>query len=263
MTAREVAAIIESWAPLSIQEAWDNAGFCVGRPQTQVTGVLLCLDVTPAVIEEALLLGANLIISHHPLIFQGVKQLCEQNEVMRMVAKAIKNDLVVYSAHTNADKVATGVSGLMAERLGLKETEVLRVDMQNATENQTGLGIVGTLCEPQEVRSFLQRVKEVFNLSCLRVGPLSKEVIRKVAVCGGSGSSLISKAMEVSADIFLSGDISYHHFFSTEGEMVIADMGHFESEIEIIRKFAQLLLEKNLTFAISITKNQTNPINYF
>jgi dinuclear metal center YbgI/SA1388 family protein len=263
MTAREVAAIVESWAPLSIQEAWDNAGFCVGLPQTQVSGVLLSLDVTPSVIDEAIALGANLIISHHPLIFGGIKQLCEQDEVARMVATAIRSDLVIYSSHTNADKVTTGVSGIMANMIGLVEVEVLSPDNYAALEETVGLGIVGNLHPPQEVRQFLHGVKRIFGLSSLRVGPLTVPVIRRVAVCGGSGSSVISKALESKADIFLSADMKYHDFFLLLGEMVIADMGHYESEIGIIHKMAQLLLEKNLTFAVSITKNNTNPINYF
>jgi len=269
MTAREVAAIIESWMPLSIQEAWDNSGFCVGLPQTQVRGVLLCLDVTSSVLEEAMAVGANLIVSHHPLIFHGVKQLCGQNEVARIVATAIKQDLVIYSAHTNADKVATGVSGVIAQMLGLQDLETLSPEAPatssevSATSLQVGLGMVGNLPAPLEVHLFLSEVKRLFNLPCLRVSSFSIPFIRRVALCGGSGSSLISKALDASADIFLSGDISYHHFFSTEGKMMIADIGHYESEIGIIHKLEQLLSEKNLTFAVSIAKNNTNPIYYF
>jgi len=263
MTAREVAAIVESWAPLSIQESWDNAGFCVGSPQTQVEGVLLSLDVTPQVIEEAFTLGANMIISHHPLIFHGIKQLCEEDEITRMVAKAIRNNLIIYSAHTNADKVTTGVSRIMADMLELQDIEVLKMDIQPEAADPVGLGIVGNLGVPQEAYAFLRMVKQVFHLSCVRTSEISLPNIQRVAVCGGSGSALIPHALESGADIFLSGDIGYHHFFSTEGKMIIADIGHYESEIGIVRKFAHLLLEKNVNFAVSITKNNSNPIHYF
>jgi len=263
MTARQVAEMVESWAPLSIQEPWDNAGFSVGLPQTEVKGVLICLDVTPEVIEEAVTLGANMVISHHPLIFHPLKQLCGQDEVANMIAAAIKSNLVVYSSHTNADKVSTGVSGMMANMLNLQEVEILSPDNENTTGDLVGLGVVGNLPVPQEVLSFLQTVKRTFGLSCLRVGPITVPVIHRVAVCGGAGSSLISKAIDSSADIFLSGDMGYHHFFSTGGKMVVADMGHYESEIGITRKLANLLKEKNVTFTVSITKKNVNPINYF
>jgi len=263
MTAREVAAMIEAWAPLSIQEPWDNAGFCVGWPQTQVKGVLLCLDVTRTVVEEALSLGVNMIISHHPLIFQGLKQLCEQSEVAKIVSKAIRHDVVIYSAHTNADKVTTGVSRVLADKLGLQNIEILKPDNESVTDISAGLGMVGDLDSPQDVHTFFDKVKQLFQLPCLRVGPICMPVIQRVAVCGGSGSSLIPVAMERRADVFLSGDISYHHYFSTEGKMMIADMGHYESEIGIIHKLAHVLSEKNLTFAVHTTKNSTNPIHYF
>ena len=254
MTAREVAAMIESWAPLSIQESWDNAGFCVGSPDTKVKGVLLCLDVTAVILQEALDLGANMIISHHPLIFQGLKQLCEQNEVARIVTAAIKSNLVIYSAHTNADKVTTGVSGMMAGMLDLQEMDALSPD---------GFGMVGNLPVPQEVSPFLMQVKRIFHTPCLRFSQISLSMIQRVAVCGGSGAALIPQAMERGADIFISGEFGYHHFFSTNGSMMIADIGHYESEISITQRFAHLLSEKNVNFAVHITKNSTNSIHYF
>ena len=263
MTALEVAAILEAWAPLSTQESWDNSGFCVGLPQTEVKGVLLCLDVTPAVIEEALLVGANMIISHHPLIFQGLKQICGQNELTQMVAKAIQHGLVLYAAHTNADKVFSGVSGQMADLLGLEEQEVLLPDEQTGATLSTGLGITGNLPESEDTRSFLLKVKKCFKLNCLRVGPLHTPLIRRVAVCGGSGAALIGQAQKWGADIFLSGDIRYHHFFPEYGPMIIADMGHYESEIGIIERFVQVLSKKNLTFAVYTAQRGTNPVHYF
>ena len=262
MTAREVAAIIEAWAPLSIQESWDNAGFCVGSPQTEVKGALFCLDVTPDVVQEALDLGVHMVISHHPLIFHGLKQICGEDAVTKMIIKALRHDLVLYSVHTNADKVATGVSGVMAEMLDLKNVAVLHPDTPPDAAAPVGLGVVGDLAAPQEVHTFLQRVKEVFNLSFLRVGPICMPAIARVAVCGGSGSSLISRAMACKADIFISGDISYHHFFSTEGKMMVADIGHYESEIGIIHRLASVVSEKSPNFAVYLTKHNTNPIHY-
>ncbi|MDR2584982.1 MAG: Nif3-like dinuclear metal center hexameric protein [Prevotellaceae bacterium] len=266
MTAREVARVVETWAPLSVQETWDNAGFCVGNPQTEVTGVVLCLDSTPSVVEEAVALGANMVISHHPLIFGGIKQLCEQDTVAQTVAYSIKNDLVIYSAHTNADKVATGVSWVMANQLNLQNIKTLSPDNKLSDFDPSctiGLGAIGDLVTPFEAFPFLQTVKRLFSLSCLRVGPIFVPKIHKVAVCGGSGAPLIPVAIELGADIFLSGDIGYHHFFSTSGKMIVADMGHYESEIGIVHKIAHLLSEKNLNFAVHLSKNSTNPIQYF
>jgi dinuclear metal center YbgI/SA1388 family protein len=259
MTAREVAAILEEWAPLSIQESWDNAGFCIGLPQTEVTGVLLCLDLSMQVIDEALSMGANMIISHHPLIFQGIKQICGQNELARMVAKAIRHDLVVYAAHTNADKAMSGVSGQMADLLGLEDREILLPD----PASPTGLGIIGNLSKPQETKQFLLMIKQVFKLSCLRTGPLHSPQVHRIALCGGSGAKLISHAQKRGADIFLSGDISYHHFFPGEGPMIIADMGHYESETGIIQRFVQVLSEKKPTFVVYTTQCSANPVHYF
>jgi len=263
MSAQEVADVLEAWAPLSIQEPWDNAGFCIGLPQTEVNGVLLCLDISMEVIEEALSIGANMIISHHPLIFQGLKQICGQNEPARIVAKAIQHDLVVYAAHTNADKVFSGVSGQMADLLGLEERQILRADNRTDMDAPVGLGIVGNLPQPEESRNFLLRVKQCFKLSSLRTGPLHASIIRKVAVCGGSGAPLIVQAQKCGADIFLSGDISYHHFFPGDGSMIVADMGHFESEIGIIDRIVQVLLEKKPTFAVRTARCNINPVHYF
>ena len=263
MTAQEVAAIIEAWAPLSIQEEWDNTGFCVGSPQACVKGVITCLDVTPSVMEEAIALGANMIISHHPLIYNELKQLCEQDEVARMVAMAIRNNLVVYSAHTNADKAVAGVSWLMADVLNLQDIEILNPDKQSESKAPCGMGIIGNLPVPQEVHPFLKTVVQKFSLFCIKTSRITVPVIRRVAACGGSGSALIPKALERGADIFLSGDISYHHFSCADGKMIIADIGHYESEIGIVSKLTQLLSKKNLNFAVSISKNSSNPINYF
>jgi dinuclear metal center protein, YbgI/SA1388 family len=259
MRACELASVIESFAPLTWQEAWDNSGFCVGSPQTPVKGVLLCLDLTEAVLEEALSLGANMIISHHPLIFQGLKQLCEQNETARLVAKALRQDMVIYACHTNLDKAPEGVSRVVADALGLKDLMILRPEL-SASE---GLGLVGNLPEPEALPTFLQRLKGLLQLPYIRTSPHILSQVERVAICGGSAASLMPEALRAGADIFLGGDFRYHDFFPLDPPMMIADIGHYESEIGIIDRLFHILSEKKPNFAVYITRINTNPIYYF
>ena len=253
MKAFEVAEILEQFAPLDTASDWDNTGFCIGSPDTEVKGVLVGFDCTPELIREAMERGANMVITHHPLIFRGVKKISPDSFIGSIITLAVKNDIVVYSAHTNADKAEGGVNTLMAERLGLRGCSVL---------SQDGFGMTGYLPAPMSSLEFIAMVKRQFSLKTLRCSRPIDENIVKVALCSGSGSSLIQEALESGAQAYVCGDLSYHQFFAEKGFMLL-DIGHFESEIEIVDKLISVLEEKISTFAILRTKQDNNPVFYF
>ena len=255
---KDVTRVIEEFAPLSIQEGWDNSGLCVGSPEAPVTSVLLGLDCTEELVDEAVACGADMIVTHHPLIFSGLKKISPEDQTGAAVIKAIKAGISVYAAHTSADKVIAGVSGAMAARLGLENVAILDEDGEG-----TGLGVVGDLPEPVSAEEAVALVKERFSLRSMRTSRPLEGKISRVAMCGGSGGSLIKAAMASGAQLYISGDISYHNFFTREGFMVM-DIGHYESEIEIVDILFSLLRKNFPTFAVRITQNiYSNPIFYF
>ena len=255
---KDVIAVIEEFAPLALQEKWDNSGLCIGSPEDKVSSVLLGLDCTPELVDEAIACGADMIVTHHPLIFSGLKKISAVDLVGEAVVKAIRAGISVYAAHTSADKVIAGVSGAMAARLGLKDVRILDEDGEG-----TGLGVVGNLPEPMTAQDALELVKERFALKVVKSSKPVGSKIERVAMCGGSGGSLIGAARAAGAQLYISGDISYHNFFTPEGFMIM-DIGHYESEIEIVDILFSLIKKNFPTFAVRITQNmQSNPIYYF
>ena len=255
---KDVTKVIEEFAPLAIQEKWDNSGLCIGSPDAPVSSVLFGLDCTPELVDEAIECGADMIVTHHPLIFSGLKKISPEDMVGEAVIKAIKAGISIYAAHTNADKVIAGVSGAMAAKLALQNVEILSEDGEG-----TGLGVIGELPEPMTAQQMVAFVKERFGLQAMRTSKLIDGEIKKVALCGGSGGSLISAAKAAGAQLYLSGDISYHNFFTPEGFMLM-DIGHYESEIEIVDILFSLVKKNFPTFAVRITQNMhSNPIYYF
>ena len=255
---KDVTQVIEGFAPLSIQEKWDNSGLCIGSPDAPVSSVLFGLDCTPELVDEAIECGADMIVTHHPLIFSGLKKISPDDMVGEAVFKAIKAGISIYAAHTNADKVIAGVSGAMAAKLGLKNVEILSEDGEG-----TGLGVVGELPEPMTAQQMVEMVKERFALKTVKASKPVEGEITKVAMCGGSGGSLISAAKAAGAQLYISGDISYHNFFTPEGFMLM-DIGHYESEIEIVDILFSLVKKNFPTFAVRITQNlNSNPIYYY
>ena len=258
MKVRDIIQVIESFAPLSIQEKWDNSGLCIGSQDAEVTSVLLGLDCTPELVDEAIECGADMIVTHHPLIFSGLKKINSEDPVGEAVVKAIRAGIAVYAAHTNADKVIEGVSGAMAARLSLTDVEVLDEDGEG-----TGLGAVGNLPEPMDASEAIAYVKERFGLKVMKTSRPLTEKISRVALCGGSGGSLIGAALRSGAQLYISGDISYHNFFTPKGFMLM-DIGHYESEKEIVDILFSLIKKNFPTFAVRITQNiNSNPIYYF
>ncbi|MET0242522.1 MAG: Nif3-like dinuclear metal center hexameric protein [Flavitalea sp.] len=364
MTISEIIAYLETIAPPSLQESYDNAGLITGNASWECKGVLICLDSTAEVIREAMDTGCNLIVAHHPIVFGGLKKINGKNYVEKAVILAIKNDIAIYAIHTNLDNVIAGVNGKMSDLLSLKnrsvlspkagilqklivyvpvdhkeqlknalfaagagnigkysecsfesdgrgtfkggdgsspfvgetgtrhiETEVrlevifpsyaarsvlaamkkahpyeeVAYDLVNlANEYQdTGSGLVGELEEPLSETAFLGLLKEKFGLQVVRHSPLSGKQVNKVAVCGGAGSFLISNALGVGADVFVTADMKYHEFFDADGRLVICDIGHFESEQFTVDLLYGILREKFISFAVLKTKVKTNPVNYF
>lgn len=259
MRALDIINIINDFAPCSYQESWDNSGLIVGDVNREVTSILIALDCTPCVIDEAISIGAQMIITHHPLLFKGVKQITPGNIQGRMLIEAIKNDLIVYSVHTNIDKVINGVSALMADKLNLQQRSILSVD---SSDNEIGLGIIGSLPASISPSSMIVMIKDLFNLSVIKSSKLINRDINRVAVCGGSGSSLISEAYKKGADLYISGDFSYHNFFCEDGIMIM-DIGHYESEIAVTNLLMDIILKKIPNFAVRISEKNANPIYYY
>lgn len=363
MKIKDIIHVMESFAPLQYQESYDNAGLLFGNAGWEVTNVLLTLDATEAVIDEARALNCNLVIAHHPIIFGGLKKITGSNYVERVAIKAIKHDIAVYAAHTNLDNVRDGVCSMMATRLGLggcrvllpkkdllkklytfvpheaaeklrtalfaagaghignysecsfnaegagtfkggegtdphvgrpgerhtepetklevifplhREQQVVQallnnhpyeeaaydiVRLDNAWQ-QAGSGLIGQLPQPMEEMAFLQLVKQQFETGCVRYTPLRGRPVQKVALCGGAGSFLLKRAMAAGADAYISADFKYHEFFDAENQLIIADVGHFESEQFTVELFYHILTEKFRNFAPLKSTKRTNPVNY-
>lgn len=258
MEIKEILDKLENFAPLDFQEPYDNSGLQVGNPYQPVTSVLLTVDVTEGTVDEAVTKGANLIISHHPLIFNALKKITGQNYIERTVIKALKHNIVIYSAHTNLDKIIGGVSYKMAEKLLLQNVRILH------PENEfCGLGCIGQLPTPENTEIFLARLKTIFNLTAIRHSQLVNRRISKVAVCGGSGAEFISDAIRQHADIYITADIKYHQFFLADNQIIIADIGHYESEQFTKEIFNDQLIGFFPNFAIHVAQSGVNPVCLF
>ena len=364
MKIKEICDCIEEFAPLAYQESYDNAGLQCGDPQADVKAALLCIDVTPGILEEAVRLGAGLVISHHPVIFGGLKRLTGATLPERLIMDALKNDIAIYSAHTNVDSVYRGVSFRMAEKIGLSDVKVLapvrgklkklvffvpeddaagvreaifeagaghigeydmcsfnaagkgsfrgsdetdpyvgkkgefhmepelRVEtifpadrekkilsalisahpydevaydvypLDNEFE-RLGMGVVGKLDTGLDEKKFMELLKKEFGVPVVRHSPLTGSEIRKVAMCGGSGSFLLGRAISSGADAFVTGDVKYHPFFDASGKILMADIGHYESEQFTTDIFYDLLMKNFPNFAVHLTELNTNPVNYY
>jgi len=363
ISVKDICSCIEEFAPLSFQESWDNCGLLVGNPEQSVEKVLLTVDVTEAVVTEAVDVQAQMIISHHPLMVSGVKQLTCSTDVQRAIALAIRNDVAIYAAHTKLDSAPGGVSYRMAAKIGLSDLQVLSPQesglqklvtyipathfeqvrqavfeagaghignydscgfsvegkgtfrpldgarpfvgqhgmmhtgdeilfeavfpsrfnrqivvallnshpyeepaydiyaLQN-TDTRVGLGLVGMLPSPMSELDFLNKLKEIFLPPVIRHTKLKGKEIQKVALCGGSGSSLLANAVRCKADVYVAADFKYHQFADAEQDIMVADVGHFESEQCAKEIFYELIIKKIPNFAVHFSKVITNPINY-
>ena len=265
MIIRDITDAIEQYAPLRLQEEWDNAGIQVGNPEAEVTGVLLCTDATEAVVSEAIDRGFNLVISHHPLIFRGLKKIMGRTPVERTVAMAIKHDITIYSAHTNMDSAWQGVSFRMADKIEMTGVTFLddnHVDPYgDGDSTQAGCGVIGDI-EPMTAREVLKRVKEAFEVGAVRYSGNADTMVTRVALCGGAGGFLLDKAVQLGAQLYVTADMRYHDFLDNSQRIVVADIGHYESEHFTKEIFLEIIQKKNPTFAVAFAKNETNQVNY-
>ncbi len=262
-TLQEIVTVIEAFAHPGLQESWDNTGWQL-RPATSDTpcsGVLTCLDVTPAVVDEAKALGCNLIISHHPLIFKGLRHIVGETLVEQAVLKALKADIAVYSSHTALDSAPLGVSHRLASMLGLTDVRVLSPQPGSP---DTGLGIIGAYPAPLAVPQFISRVKEIYGSPVVRcsAGIPGQTSISRVALCSGSGGEFIPTAVASGADAYISSDTRYHDFVDFGQRILLVDTGHFESEKCTKSIFSDIISEKFPTFAVHISRAEKNPIHY-
>jgi len=257
---KEVLSALEQFAPLPLQESWDNAGLQVGLTEAEVSGALLCLDVTERVADEAVSRGCNLIVSHHPLLFRGLKTISDLTDVQRTVRKAIVNDVAVVSMHTNLDNAAGGVNYRIASKLGMSDVRFLCPRRVGDTE--CGSGVIGSLPKATDSREFVAQVKRVFNVSCAMCNELLQRPVSRVAICGGAGDFLLDEAVAQGADAFLTGEMHYHQYFGYEQRLQICVIGHYQSEQYTSELLRDILAERCPELRTVLAATVTNPIVY-
>lgn len=363
MKLTEIINCLEQWAPSNLQEGYDNSGLIVGHPNAEVSKALISLDCIETIVDEAIEIGAELVIAHHPIVFSGLKSLTGRSYIERTIIKAIQNNVAIYAIHTNLDNVKSGVNQKIAQKIGLEnlsildpkgkllqklvffcplshatavrlavfeagageignydscsfngggfgtfkagegakpfvgeqhqlhQEEELRIetvvpnyllsnvlkamieahpyeevayDVYNLENkwSEVGSGMIGQLAKEVSMNDFLKQLKNDLNTEVIRYTHPHRSKVKTVAICGGSGSFLLPKAMAKGADVLVTADFKYHQFFDAEDKITIADIGHFESEQFTMELIQEYLKEKMPNFATYLTKRKTNPINY-
>ena len=260
MKIKEVLSALERFAPLPLQESWDNAGLQVGLTETEVSGALLCLDVTEKIVDEAIQKGCNLIVSHHPLLFRGLKTISDLTDVQRTVMKAIENKVCVISMHTNMDNANGGVNFRIASKLGLRDVGFFASKTVDGVE--AGSGVIGSLEEPMAADDFVIAVKKAFDVECAMCNELLHRPVRKVAICGGAGDFLLDEAIKAGADAFITGEMHYHQYFGYEQQIQICVIGHYQSEQYTAEIFEEIINRECPGVKTCIAETCTNPILY-
>lgn len=251
---------LESIAPLVYQESYDNSGLLVGNENQPVSGVLICLDVTREVLEEAMVHHCNVIVSHHPIIFRALKSITGRHFVERIVMEAIRQGINLVAMHTNLDNVLRqGVNTRIADRLALTERSILAPTIHG---QDIGAGLIGILPQPLKAMDFLHLVKEKLLAQVIRHTTPADQPINFVAVCGGSGSFLLSKAVAAGAQALVTADFKYHDFFEADARLMVVDTGHYESEQFTIDLIKEILQTEFSDLRILPTKVNTNPVRY-
>lgn len=268
MKIKQIIDALEHFAPLPLQESYDNAGLQVGLTETEASGALLCLDVTEEVVREAIDMDCNLIVAHHPLLFRGLKTVSEETQVERVVRMAVKNDICIYAAHTNLDNVEDGVNYKIAEKLGLVDVQLInprKVKVSGAGRERivmAGSGVLGYFPVANDSLVFLERIKNAFGVECLMHNEMLTRPIQSVAICGGAGDFVLDDAIRLEADAFLTGEMHYHQYFGHEQQIQIAVLGHYQSEQYTVEIFRSILEEAVPSLSVFVTSVNTNPIKY-
>jgi dinuclear metal center YbgI/SA1388 family protein len=258
---QKVIDALEQFAPLPLQEDYDNAGLQVGLTGVEVSGALLCLDVTEEIVDEAIRKGCNLIVSHHPIIFRKLRRVTDEDYVQRAVRKAVKNDIAIVSMHTNLDAAQGGVNFKIAEKLGLENPDFLG-KLQEVNGVKGGEGVIGTFEEPLAADDLVIKLRHVFDVESVCCNQLLRRPIKKVAVCGGAGSFLLEEAIAAGVDAFITGEMSYHEYFGHEQEIQICVIGHYHSEQYVTEVFQSIIQKACPEVRCEIAETNTNPIIY-
>ena len=256
MTIQTIIAQIEKRLPLRLQESWDNSGLQIGQTDIECSGILTTLDITESVIEEAITLGCNLIVAHHPILFKGLKRISYScSYVERCVIMAIKHDITIYAAHTNADSAYMGLNYWLGQKMGLLSIETLSLTNGNSQE---GLGVIGRLPEDLDFERFLEHTARIFKTKQLRHNGGIKDKIKTVAICGGAGAFLWERARDLDADVLITGEAKYNDYFDAEGISLIT-VGHYESELPVAELFQHIIADCTST-PVHITQTEHNPV---
>jgi dinuclear metal center YbgI/SA1388 family protein len=255
MTNKEITNAIEEFAPLSLQESWDNSGWQVGNPDAECSGVLLCVDITAEVLDEARRKGCNLIVSHHPLFFKGVKQILGRNRVERCAAQAISYGISVYSSHTATDCAPHGVSWEMARMLGVTDIQAL---------DESGLGAIGNLPQAMPWRELVDKVKATFGAACVKCSHVKDDslMVSRLGMCGGSAGDFLPLAHQLGAQAYITADCRLNQFLDYADDILLIDSGHFETEQCTKQIFYRVISEKFPNFAVWKSTVERNPIAY-
>ena len=259
MKVSDITSVIEAFAPLSLQESYDNSGLIVGRGDDEVHGVMLAVDVTEEVLAEAEREGCDMVVTHHPIIFHPLKRLNSADAVQRCVERAVRTGTALYACHTNLDSAHDGMSWRLASMLGVGSLRVL----QPADDGQNGFGVVGELAEAMPTAEFMERIRSATGARVLRHSRMAGETVRRVAVCTGSGAFLMEAVKKAGADIYVTSDLKYNDFTTPDGRFTAVDAGHFESELCAIDILFDILSKKLCTFAVRRSECSSNPVNYF
>lgn len=259
MKVKQITDLIEQFAPLELQEDYDNSGLIVGRYDQEVEKILLAVDVTDEVMDEAMEKHCEMILTHHPVIFHGQKRFNSQTQTQRLVERAIREGVVLYAAHTNLDAAKKGMSWRLGEILGLRQMQCL----ENKDESGSGFGVVGRLQKDWEIIPYLKFVKKTLGCDVIRCSDLNclKVPLSCVAICTGAGASMMELAAKARAQLYLTADLKYNDFYVPDGRFVVADVGHFESERCAIDILFDILSKKISKFALHRSISARTPIH--
>jgi len=259
MRLKEITNILEKWCPLNSAEEFDNVGLLIGNSDEIIKKAIITIDTTEKVIDEAIRNNCNLVITFHPLIFNGLKNITQQTYVEKIVFKAIQNNVNIYAIHTNLDNNPKGVNYKICQKMELNNTKFLIPKNEGAF----GMGMIGELNKEFSELDFFNFLKSKMNIKNIKHSPFIGKKIKKVAVLGGSGGFAIKNAIEERADCYVTSDLKYHDYFKADNKILLADIGHYESEQFTKELILEYLNEKIPKFACIIAKSNTNPVNYF
>jgi dinuclear metal center YbgI/SA1388 family protein len=264
MKINKVLDVLESWMPKEISEDFDNVGLLIGDASKDLKNILVTLDATVDVIGEAIDKDCNLIISYHPIIFEGIKRINEEKGyVQKALIKAIENRISIYALHTSMDNHPNGISESLAKIIGLNKTFTLIPKEKKINNLKTGMGTVGYLKSKISEEKFLDLVKKKINNTLIRHSKKTGKKISKVAIVAGSGSFAIDDCLDNNVDALITSDLKYHKFFIENDKILLVDIGHFESEKHIKLVIQEYLKKKLPNFTILLSEKNVNPVNYY